>query len=141
MRQILREECNDNSSIDQGEAFRTPSFKAAPKAFVVKRSNYSMLPDYSPLPDTFSNVADEDTWLKMNKGYIADIDLLQMTPARRVQSFPSSDVTPVSLYCFDFFFPEHVHVISNHDIYILFHLAKTKMLYFDLLPLILRSQS
>jgi centromeric protein E len=107
VRQILQEECNDSSGIDQGDAFRTPCFKAAPKAFVAKRSNYSMLPDYSPLPDTFSNVADEDTWLKMNKGYIADLDLLQMTPARRVQSFPSSDVTPVSLYCFDFFFPEH----------------------------------
>ncbi|XP_059460759.1 kinesin-like protein KIN-7N [Corylus avellana] len=94
VRQILKEECNDSSSIDQGDTFRTPCFKAAPKAFVVKRSNYSMLPDCSPLPDTFSNVADEDTWLKMNKGYIADLDLLQMTPARRVQSFPSSDVTP-----------------------------------------------
>ncbi|XP_062164418.1 kinesin-like protein KIN-7N [Alnus glutinosa] len=94
VRQVLQEECNDSSGIDQGDAFRTPCFKAAPKAFVVKRSNYSMLPDYSPLPDTFSNVADEDTWLKMNKGYIADLDLLQMTPARRVQSFPSSDVTP-----------------------------------------------
>lgn len=58
-----------------------------------------MLPDYSPLPDTFSNVADEDTWLKMNKGYIADLDSLQLTPARKVQSFPSSDATPVSLYC------------------------------------------
>ncbi|KAG7972164.1 hypothetical protein I3843_07G169400 [Carya illinoinensis] len=93
-RQSLKEECNDSNIICHGDAFRTPCFKAAPKAFVVKRSDYSMLPDYSPLPDTFSNVADEDTWLKMNKGYIADLDSLQLTPARKVQSFPSSDATP-----------------------------------------------
>ncbi|XP_041020030.1 kinesin-like protein KIN-7N isoform X2 [Juglans microcarpa x Juglans regia] len=96
-RQSLKEECNDSNIICHGDAFRTPCFKAAPKAFVVKRSDYSMLPDYSPLPDTFSNVADEDTWLKMNKGYIADLDSLQLTPARKVQSFPSSDATPPSL--------------------------------------------
>ncbi|XP_035551391.1 kinesin-like protein KIN-7N isoform X2 [Juglans regia] len=96
-RQGLKEECNDSNIICHGDAFRTPCFKAAPKAFVVKRSDYSMLPDYSPLPDTFSNVADEDTWLKMNKGYIADLDSLQLTPARKVQSFPSSDATPPSL--------------------------------------------
>jgi len=104
-RQSLKEECSE-SSVHQGDAFSTPCFKADPKAFVVKRSNYSTLPDYSPLPDTFSNVADEDTWQKMNKGYMADLDSLQMTPARKVQSFPSNDITPVSLYCFDFFFPE-----------------------------------
>ncbi|XP_050265629.1 kinesin-like protein KIN-7N isoform X2 [Quercus robur] len=92
-RQSLKEECSE-SSVHQGDAFSTPCFKADPKAFVVKRSNYSTLPDYSPLPDTFSNVADEDTWQKMNKGYMADLDSLQMTPARKVQSFPSNDITP-----------------------------------------------
>lgn len=93
-RQSLKEESSESSSIHQGDAFRTPCFKADPKAFVAKRSNYSTLPDFSPLPNTFSNVADEDTWLKMNKGYIVDLDSLQMTPARKVQSFPSSDITP-----------------------------------------------
>ncbi|WKA09796.1 hypothetical protein VitviT2T_027416 [Vitis vinifera] len=44
--------------------------------------------------DAISNVADEDTWLKMNKGYVADLDSLQITPARRVQSFPTSEATP-----------------------------------------------
>ncbi|EOY15670.1 P-loop containing nucleoside triphosphate hydrolases superfamily protein isoform 1 [Theobroma cacao] len=85
-----KEECND-----RGDDFKTPCFKAAPNAFVAKRSNYSELPDFSPLPDSFSNVADEDTWFKMNKGYIADLDSLQTTPARKVQSFPPQDVTPV----------------------------------------------
>ncbi|POO03725.1 Kinesin-like protein [Trema orientale] len=89
-----KEECNDSNSISQGDAFSTPCFKAAPNAFVARRSNYSALPDYSPLPDTISNVADEDTWLKMNRGYIADLDSLQMTPERKVQSFPSTEVTP-----------------------------------------------
>ncbi|KAH9699119.1 kinesin-like protein KIN-7N [Citrus sinensis] len=93
-RQSFCEECSDSNGICQGGAFRTPCSKAAPNAFVVKRSNYSRLPEYSPLPDTFSNVADEDTWLKMNKGYIADLDSLQMTPATKVQSFPLNDGTP-----------------------------------------------
>ncbi|XP_057990315.1 kinesin-like protein KIN-7N isoform X2 [Hevea brasiliensis] len=92
--QCSKEEFNDSSSITREDFFRTPSFKAAPNAFVAKRSNYSRHTDYSPLPDTLSNVADEDTWLKMNKGYIADLDSIQMTPARKVQSFPSSDMTP-----------------------------------------------
>ncbi|KAJ4701581.1 Kinesin-like protein [Melia azedarach] len=93
-RQSPKEESNNSNYICQGDVFGTPCFKAAPNAFVVKRSNYSGLPDYSPLPDSFSNVADEDTWLKMNKGYIADLDSLQMTPARKVQSFPPNDATP-----------------------------------------------
>ncbi|KAJ9674170.1 hypothetical protein PVL29_023616 [Vitis rotundifolia] len=93
-RQSLKEESIDSHSAGHGDGFSTPCFKAVPNAFVVKRSNYSRLPDYSPLPDAISNVADEDTWLKMNKGYIADLDSLQITPARRVQSFPTSEATP-----------------------------------------------
>lgn len=93
----LRDECNNSGSICQGDSFRTPCSKASSKDFVVKRSNYSMMPDDSPLPDTFSNIADEDMWLKMNKGYKADLDLLEITPGRKVQSFPSSGVTPASL--------------------------------------------
>ncbi|XWS25486.1 hypothetical protein CRYUN_Cryun27aG0072000 [Craigia yunnanensis] len=89
MKESPKEECND-----RGDDFKTPCFKAAPNAFVAKRGNYSQLPDFSPLPDSFSNVADEDTWFKMNKGYIADLDSLQSTPARKVQSFPSQDITP-----------------------------------------------
>ncbi|XP_035548946.1 kinesin-like protein KIN-7N isoform X2 [Juglans regia] len=92
--QSLKQECNDSNSMCHGDTFRTPCFKASPKAFVVKRSSYLTLPDYSPLPDTFSKVVDEDTWLRINKGHIVDLDSLQMTPARKVQSFPSSDATP-----------------------------------------------
>lgn len=58
------------------------------------------MPDYSPFPDAFSNVVDENTWLKMNKGYVADLDSLQATPAPKVQSFPTNDVTPVSFSYF-----------------------------------------
>ncbi|XP_022766439.1 kinesin-like protein KIN-7N [Durio zibethinus] len=89
MKESPKDECND-----RGDDFKTPCFKAVPNAFVAKRSNYSRLPDFSPLPDSFSNVADEDTWFKMNKGYIADLDSLLTTPARKVQSFPPQDVTP-----------------------------------------------
>ncbi|KAM1289284.1 hypothetical protein ACFX15_016098 [Malus domestica] len=93
----LKEDSSDSSSKSQGDIFSTPSnFKAATHSFIVKRSNYSPLPSFSPLPDAFSNVVDEDTWLKMNKGFIADLDSLQMTPARKVQSFPPSDEVPGS---------------------------------------------
>ncbi|KAE8728289.1 Detected protein of confused Function [Hibiscus syriacus] len=84
-----KDDCND-----RGDDFKTPCFKAAGNAFIAMRSNNSQLPDFSPLPDSFSNVADEDTWFKMNKGYIADLDSLQMTSARKVQSFPPQDIAP-----------------------------------------------
>ncbi|CAN6583048.1 unnamed protein product [Malus baccata var. baccata] len=96
-KQSLKEVSSDSSGKSQGDIFSTPSnFKAAPHSFVVKRSNYSQLPSFSPLPDAFSNVVDEDTWFKMNKGFIADLDSLQITPTRKVQSFPPSDETPGS---------------------------------------------
>ncbi|CAA3005562.1 kinesin KIN-7N [Olea europaea subsp. europaea] len=87
----LGEESNDSHSICQEDAFSTPCFKAVPNAFVFKRSQFSRQPDCSPLPDTYNDFADEDTWMKMNKGYVADLDALNMTPARKVQSFPSVD--------------------------------------------------
>ncbi|OWM80620.1 kinesin-like protein KIN-7N isoform X2 [Punica granatum] len=85
---------SDSKSINKDDAFGTPSFKGAPNSFVVKRSNYSGLSDHSPLPDNLSTVADEETWFMMNKGYMVDLDSIQMTPARKVQSFPPSSSTP-----------------------------------------------
>lgn len=98
------EEYSDiSSSISQGDIFKSP--KVDPSAFVARRSKYSTLPDHSPLPDAFCNVADEDMWVKMNNGYIADLDSLQTTPPtnRKVQSFPTSDATVVSSYLLIFF--------------------------------------
>lgn len=96
MKESPKDECND---------LKTPCFKeTSNNTFVAMRSNYSELPDFSPLPDSFSNVADEDTWFKMNKGYIADLDSLQTTPATKVQSFPPQDITPVSRHSKSFFF-------------------------------------
>ncbi|XP_061374259.1 kinesin-like protein KIN-7N [Gastrolobium bilobum] len=97
LRHRYTEEDNDINSTSQGDAFKSPCLKTAPNSFVAKRSKYSTLPDYSPLPDSFSNVsnvADEDMWLKMNNGYVADLDSLQITPTRKVHSFPASDTTP-----------------------------------------------
>ncbi|RDX87764.1 Kinesin-like protein KIN-7N, partial [Mucuna pruriens] len=96
LRHGFMEEYSDISSISQGDMFKSP--KADPSVFVARRSKYSSLPDYSPLPDAFSNVADEDMWLKMNNGYVVDLDSLQPTPNRKVQSFPTSDATAVSSY-------------------------------------------
>ncbi|KAM7516964.1 hypothetical protein LguiA_006547 [Lonicera macranthoides] len=93
-RQSLNEESNDSHKMGQGDAFRTPCLKPVLNAFVVKRSQYSRQPEFSPLPDAFSDTADEDTWLKMNKGFIADLDSLHMTPARKVHSFPPIAETP-----------------------------------------------
>ncbi|CAI9115993.1 OLC1v1017027C1 [Oldenlandia corymbosa var. corymbosa] len=84
------EESSVNNRFSEGDAFSTPCFKALPKSFVVSRSHYSNQPECSPLPDTLNDFADEDTWMKMNKGYIADLDSLQ-TPARKVQSCPSEE--------------------------------------------------
>lgn len=98
------EEYNDINSTSQGDIFKSPCLNTAPSAFVAKRSKYSTLPDCSPLPDAFSNVADEDMWLKMNQGYVADLDSLQTTPTRKVQSFPESDTTPVSSYLLFLFY-------------------------------------
>ncbi|CAN1216099.1 Probable 3-beta-hydroxysteroid-Delta(8),Delta(7)-isomerase [Linum perenne] len=90
------EEFSDNSNAFQEDLFRTPSFKATPNAFVSKRSNNVRLPDFNPLPETLSNVADEDTWMKLNHGFTIDLDSIHMTPARKVQSFPANDVTTLS---------------------------------------------
>ena len=82
----------------QDEAFSTPSFKAAPSSFVVRRSNRTTLSDSSPLPEAFDSVVDEDAWMKMNKGFVADLDSLHITPAVKVRSLSSDGVSPVSLF-------------------------------------------
>ncbi|KAK7291041.1 hypothetical protein RIF29_05902 [Crotalaria pallida] len=94
LRHRFTEEFSEINSTSQGDIFKSPSLKTAPNAFVAKRSKYSTLPDCSPPPDAFSNVADEDMWLKMNNGYVADLDSLQTTPTRKFQSFPTSETTP-----------------------------------------------
>lgn len=98
LKNTLKEDFSGSCNKSLEDGFVTPFFKAAPNAFVARRSNYSMPPECSPLPDTFSNVADEDTWLKLNKGFVADLDSLQTTPAIKVQSFPFNDLTPVSAF-------------------------------------------
>ncbi|KAL2317861.1 hypothetical protein Fmac_031737 [Flemingia macrophylla] len=92
LRHGFMEEFSDiSSSISQGDIFKSP--KVDPSAFVARRSKYSTLPDYSPLPDAFTNVADEDMWLKMNNGYVANLDSFQDTPSIKVRPFPASDTT------------------------------------------------
>ncbi|KZV54523.1 kinesin-related protein 11 [Dorcoceras hygrometricum] len=81
----------DSHSMSQENGFSTPCYKAAPNVFVAKRSQYWTQNEFSPLPDSCINFADEDTWMKMNKGCIVDLDMLHMTPARKVQSLPSSE--------------------------------------------------
>ncbi|OIW20876.1 hypothetical protein TanjilG_24954 [Lupinus angustifolius] len=96
LRQRFTEECSDINSTSEGDIFKSPCLKTAPSAFVARRPKYTTLPDCSPPPDAFSNVADEDMWMKMNNGYVADLDSLQTTPIQKFQSFPTSDSTPVT---------------------------------------------
>ncbi|KAI3672691.1 hypothetical protein L6452_38788 [Arctium lappa] len=96
LRQYLKEETSDTCSTQQGDAFSTPTFKPIPNAFVAKRSYHSRTPQYSPLPDEFGDVADEDMWFKMNNGFIADLDSIGMTPAKEVPSIPAIDEIPDS---------------------------------------------
>ncbi|KAK4800854.1 hypothetical protein SAY86_021341 [Trapa natans] len=96
----LKENCSgtpsESKSIAKDDIFGTPTFRAAPNSFVFKRSNYSGLSGYSPLPDTLSSIADEETWLNMNKGYVVDLDSIQMTPVIKHQPYSSSAPKPVA---------------------------------------------
>ncbi|XP_056697864.1 kinesin-like protein KIN-7N isoform X2 [Spinacia oleracea] len=80
----------------QEEAFSTPGVKEAPKSFVVRRSNYARVSDSdsSPFPGAFNDVADEDEWMMMNKGYVADLDSIHTTPAVKFRSMPSNCISP-----------------------------------------------
>ncbi|KAK9166039.1 hypothetical protein Scep_001230 [Stephania cephalantha] len=93
-RQSFKEDCADKDRKCEEDAFHTPCLKGVHNRFVAKRGTYSRAPEFSPVPDNFSAVADEDMWLRINKGYTADLNSLQMTPARRTHSLPSSDLSP-----------------------------------------------
>ncbi|KAF8079579.1 hypothetical protein N665_1017s0002 [Sinapis alba] len=78
---------------DSSDVPGTPCFKSAEHSFVVARSNYSGLSDFSPMMDSLGDVADEDTWTKLNKGFVADLDQLQFTPAIKSQPTPLTTAT------------------------------------------------
>ncbi|KAK9097129.1 hypothetical protein Sjap_022626 [Stephania japonica] len=93
-RQSFKEDSADKDRKCEEDSFHTPCLKGVHNTFVAKRCTYSRAPEFSPIPDNFSAVADEDMWLRMNKGYTADLNSLQITPARRTHSLPSSDLSP-----------------------------------------------
>ncbi|XP_010470224.1 PREDICTED: kinesin-like protein KIN-7N [Camelina sativa] len=81
-------QCNNIN--DSSDVPGTPCFKSASRSFVVSRSNnYSGLSDFSPMVNSLGDVADEDTWMKLNKGFVADLDKLQFTPAIKCQFTPA----------------------------------------------------
>jgi len=49
---------------------------------------------------SLGDVADEDTWMKLNKGFVADLDQIQFTPAVKCQPTPLSIATTVSRYIY-----------------------------------------
>ncbi|XP_059279461.1 kinesin-like protein KIN-7N isoform X2 [Lycium ferocissimum] len=92
------QEESGSSNNCQEDSFSTPCMKAVPNAFVAKRSQRTQQAEYSPMPDAFSNFADEDTWMKMNKGFVADLDSLHMTPAVKIQpSLPDDENEDLSI--------------------------------------------
>ncbi|KAK1299972.1 Kinesin-like protein NACK2 [Acorus calamus] len=93
--QSFSEERIDSHSMLHSDSFRTPSSEAQANTFVAKRSDYSRLPDSSPLSINFIDATDEDLWLGLNKGCITDLDKLQMTPGLKANSVPSSYISPV----------------------------------------------
>lgn len=82
---------NGNRSMNGGDFFQTPNFRAAPVDFVAKRTSFSRELNLSPVPDNFDSVADEDLWLQLNKGCTTNIDMLQMTPDFNCTSIFSAD--------------------------------------------------
>ncbi|KAK1322946.1 hypothetical protein QJS10_CPA02g00077 [Acorus calamus] len=93
--QSFSEERIDSHSMSHSDSFRTPSSEAQANTFVAKRSDYSRLPDSSPLSINFVDATGEDLWLGLNKGCITDLDKLQMTPGLKANSVPSSYISPV----------------------------------------------
>ncbi|KAG1341781.1 kinesin-like protein KIN-7L [Cocos nucifera] len=83
----------DEVIMSQEDVFKTPNFKVKPNDFVAKRSNCSRDLESSPLPENFANIADEDLWMRLNKGCTTDLDMLQMTPDMKYQSFTSSGIS------------------------------------------------
>ncbi|XP_057849387.2 kinesin-like protein KIN-7L isoform X2 [Cryptomeria japonica] len=72
------------------EKFQTPTFESVLDGSSEKPHSFSRLPDGSPLPSDFGNVADEDMWMNMNKGHVtAELDFFQSTPNRNHSSVPS----------------------------------------------------
>ncbi|XP_072989577.1 kinesin-like protein KIN-7L isoform X1 [Typha latifolia] len=88
----LKSICNE-VSMSRSDVFQTPNLKQMSNGFVVQRSIFSKELDSSPVPENFANVADEDLWMRLNKGCITDLDMLQMTPNVKCQSFSLSEIS------------------------------------------------
>ncbi|WZZ51100.1 hypothetical protein YC2023_051207 [Brassica napus] len=94
----FRKKLDESNNVnDSSDVPGTPCFKSATRSFVVARSNYSGLPDFSPMVDALGDLADEDTWAKLNKGFVPDLDKLQFTPAFRSQPIPLNTATMIDL--------------------------------------------
>ncbi|WZZ27787.1 hypothetical protein YC2023_011188 [Brassica napus] len=79
--------------IDSSDFPGSPCFKSTEPSFVVARSSYLGLSDFSPMVHSFGDMADKDTWTKLNKGFVADLDKIQFTPAVRSQPTPLTTPT------------------------------------------------
>ncbi|KAK8958989.1 Kinesin-like protein NACK1 [Platanthera guangdongensis] len=76
----VSEEMRSKNCMSENNIFATPTFKAMPDHFVMKRPNHSKGHVLSPLPVNFTNIANEDLWEQLNDGFTTNLDALQMTP-------------------------------------------------------------
>lgn len=86
-RKTRDESCNVN------DVPGTPGIKSATRSFVVARTKYSGLGDFSPMVESLGDLVDEDTWSKLNNVFVPDLDNLQFTPAVRRQPIPVTNAT------------------------------------------------
>ncbi|KAK3119004.1 hypothetical protein QOZ80_9BG0712230 [Eleusine coracana subsp. coracana] len=87
---ISAEHFQDSTQLD---ALKTPDSKYAPEDFVACRLRYSNDVEFSPIPETLDNVADEDLWARLNKGCVTDLDMLEMTPGLKHEESMQKDST------------------------------------------------
>ncbi|WOK92248.1 kinesin-like protein KIN-7L [Canna indica] len=80
---------SEDASVSRSDIMRTPNFKAVSDDFVVKRRSIFTGLDSSPILETGDNTVDEDLWMQLNKGCVTNLDMLQMTPEMKCQSFSS----------------------------------------------------
>ncbi|KAK8949421.1 Kinesin-like protein NACK2 [Platanthera zijinensis] len=93
----VSEEMHSKNCMSENNIFATPTFKAMPDHFVMKRPNHSKEHDSSPLPVNFTNIANEDLWEQLNDGFTTDLDALQMTPNIKYGAVDSNNTSIVSL--------------------------------------------
>uniref|UniRef100_A0A0A9ER83 Kinesin-like protein n=1 Tax=Arundo donax TaxID=35708 RepID=A0A0A9ER83_ARUDO len=93
---ISPDQFTDSTQLD---TLKTPDSNYTQDGFVARRSRYSNDVEFSPIPENLDNVADEDLWMRLNKGCITDLDMLEMTPGPKREAAPLEEEEPTDARC------------------------------------------